>query len=104
MSRYGRRFTLPPTSLSHLIGNGCKFCQDGKPVAHSICQSCWIQRFGWTWEKITRWLGRQDRAYERIQERDAAMQLWREERNPDGIIRYAEHHGVWLVPEEELNL
>ena len=106
MNRYGRKSVLAPGDFPHLIGKGCRFCTDGKPIGHGICQSCWGRVFGWTWERIARWRGRQNRAYERIQERRAAMKRWRESRPHDGsgIIAYAERYGVWLVPEEELNL
>lgn len=85
-------------------GRGCRWCHEEVPYAHKICRSCWIRRMvGWDWSMIAGWLVGQKVSYDRIQERKAALALWRDEGIPTGITNYAEKYGVWLVPQEEIN-
>lgn len=59
-----------------------------------ICRLCLVLRFGWQWEIVEKWLGRQAESWKRINTRKAALELWRHHEDPSGVIRYAESYGV----------
>ena len=82
-------------------GRGCLWCTEGEPVSHGLCRLCWVRCLGWQWHIVVKWIGRQDAAYERQEERKDAMRRWHEPLvgppDPSGIVAYAERYGVWLV-------
>ena len=84
-------------------GHGCRWCEEGVPVAERICESCWGLRFGWPWGAIQKWLGRQADAFVKNNARKAALRLWGRHKIAQGIIEYAETYGAWLVPEADLS-
>ncbi len=85
------------------LGKGCRWCHENAPAAHGICRLCWVRCFHQEWIVIEAWIGRQAVTYTRQEARREALRLWREDRDPGGVIRYAEEYGVWLVPQKELN-
>lgn len=85
-------------------GLGCQLCHDNPPFRDRICLSCLVRVLHWNVTIVLHWIERQDTSYIRQEAREEALRLWEKDKNPSGIIGYAEQYGVWLVDSRNLGM